>query len=173
MRVGAHRPLGWEPYGCPTLTNAPGRQPPIHDESEGTHMAVLERSELQASPLADLHAIADQLGLEGFRRMRKAELINAILGEEGGGGEDSEASASTDDRDEREASRSQAARPRRRSSRSAAPRARRAKAPAEAEEGADGVDLDASAQPGIADGVVELLGNGSAFLRVVPPDPSD
>ena len=35
-------------------------------------MAVLERSELEASPLADLHAIADQLGLDGFRRLRKA-----------------------------------------------------------------------------------------------------
>ena len=44
-------------------------------------MAVLERSELEASPLADLHAIADQLGLDGFRRLRKADLIDAILGE--------------------------------------------------------------------------------------------
>src|SRR4029077_14373246 len=44
-------------------------------------MAVLERSELQESPLADLHAIADQVGLDGFRRLRKAELIDAILGE--------------------------------------------------------------------------------------------
>ena len=44
-------------------------------------MAVLERSELQASPLADLHAIADQLGLDGFRRVRKPEPIDAILGE--------------------------------------------------------------------------------------------
>ncbi len=43
-------------------------------------MAVLERSELQDSPLADLHAIADQLGLEGYRRLRKAELVDAILG---------------------------------------------------------------------------------------------
>ena len=42
-------------------------------------MAVLERSELQASPLADLHAIADQLGLDGYRRLRKPELIDAIL----------------------------------------------------------------------------------------------
>ena len=44
-------------------------------------MSVLDRSELEASPLADLHAIADQLGLDGFRRLRKAELIDAILGE--------------------------------------------------------------------------------------------
>src|SRR5437763_11996769 len=42
-------------------------------------MAVLERSELEASPLADLHAIADQLGLDGFRRLRKGALIDAIL----------------------------------------------------------------------------------------------
>ncbi len=46
-------------------------------------MTVLERSELEASPLADLHAIANQVGLEGFRRMRKADLIDAILGETG------------------------------------------------------------------------------------------
>ena len=42
-------------------------------------MPVLERSELEASPLSDLHAIADQLGLDGFRRLRKAALIDAIL----------------------------------------------------------------------------------------------
>ena len=42
-------------------------------------MTVLEPSELQASPLADLHAIADQLGLDGYRRLRKDELIEAIL----------------------------------------------------------------------------------------------
>ena len=51
-------------------------------------MAVLERSELEASPLADLHAIADQVGLDGFRRLRKADLIDTILervgGDEGG-----------------------------------------------------------------------------------------
>ena len=42
-------------------------------------MAVFDRSELEASPLADLHAIANQLGLDGFRRLRKADLIDAIL----------------------------------------------------------------------------------------------
>ncbi len=49
-------------------------------------MTVLERSELDASPLADLHAIADQIGLDGFRRLRKAELIDAILERSGGAG---------------------------------------------------------------------------------------
>ncbi len=42
-------------------------------------MAVLERSELDASSLSDLHAIADHLGLDGFRRLRKAQLVDAIL----------------------------------------------------------------------------------------------
>ena len=52
-------------------------------------MAVLERSELEASPLADLHTIANQVGLDGFRRLRKADLIDAILGEASSdGGED-------------------------------------------------------------------------------------
>src|SRR2546429_3830118 len=46
-------------------------------------MAVLERSDLEASPLADLHTIADQLGLDGFRRLRKGDLIDAILTHEG------------------------------------------------------------------------------------------
>ena len=50
-------------------------------------MAVLERSELDASPLADLHAIADQIGLDGFRRLRKADLIDAILERSGVAGE--------------------------------------------------------------------------------------
>lgn len=47
-------------------------------------MSVLDPRELQASPLADLHALATELGLEGFRRLRKAELINQIVEAQGG-----------------------------------------------------------------------------------------
>jgi transcription termination factor Rho len=46
-------------------------------------MAVLQRSELESSPLADLHAIASELGLEGFRAKRREELIAAILATQG------------------------------------------------------------------------------------------
>src|SRR5918999_1393205 len=46
-------------------------------------MAVLQRSELESSPLADLHAIASELGLEGFRSKRREELIAAILATQG------------------------------------------------------------------------------------------
>ena len=156
-------------------------------------MPVLDRSELEASPLADLHAIADQLGLEGFRRLRKEELIDAILAASGGTadsdgdtadadgasvsrvrgrlrrrrsrsrpGEDEErgaadtaepAGVSDEEREQGEEEREEPA-PRR-----SRARARTSQAPA--------------AEARVADGVVEVLGNGSAFLRVDPPEPSD
>src|SRR6266852_1218927 len=60
-------------------------------------MSVLDRSDLEASPLADLHVIASELGLDGFRRLRKAQLIDAIVerqgGEGGGDATDTEAEA--------------------------------------------------------------------------------
>jgi transcription termination factor Rho len=47
-------------------------------------MSVLDPRELQASPLADLHALAAELGMEGFRRLRKEELIKQIVTAQGG-----------------------------------------------------------------------------------------
>ncbi len=174
-------------------------------------MAVMERSELEASPLADLHAIADQVGLDGFRRLRKADLIDTILERTGGegasaakpsaDGEDGEERASgtrrrrggrsrrskssaeespTDTDKEEEGSPSSATagsrgsrgrgeRPERsrgeRSERSGARRPERGAREARDEDGAQ--------EERQAEGVVELLGNGSAFLRVSPPEPSD
>jgi transcription termination factor Rho len=55
-------------------------------------VSVLQRKELEASPLADLHAIASELGLEGYRTLRKAELIRAILEEQGDGADEGEVS---------------------------------------------------------------------------------
>jgi transcription termination factor Rho len=193
-------------------------------------MAVLERSELEASPLADLHTIANQVGLDGFRRLRKADLIDAILGEasaEGGedaaedgerpesaprtrrrrplrsrrssedaplgaqagdasdadalGGDDEPAAA--DDDTDAEAADGGARRGRRRGTRggSAAPDASgrgsaRGRGRAGAREGSgsrDAAEQDGEEAARIAAGVVEVLGNGSAFLRVDPPEPSD
>ncbi len=182
-------------------------------------MAVLDRSELEASPLADLHAIADQIGLDGFRRLRKADLIDAILGESGGdAGEakDGGAEAETEEGDRPRSRRRRA--PRLRRGRSAeAETETEAEGEAEAEEpgeeqeqekeqekeqggGADaeedpeerpargrgrargsrGSRGESSGRRGedeedarSAEGVVEVLGNGSAFLRVDPPEPSD
>jgi transcription termination factor Rho len=191
-------------------------------------MAVLERSELDASPLADLHAIATQLGLDGFRRLRKADLIDAILERSGGDGSraakadgDGAAEGSGEgsgeegtDRDDADGEREPRTARRRRPSRT-----RRAKTSAEAQEtdgdelGSDEESAPASSREGrpgrssrargeertarasrggeeragragrgakeesaaarTAEGVVELLGNGSAFLRVSPPEASD
>ena len=140
-------------------------------------MTVLERSELEASPLADLHAIADQLGLDGFRRLRKADLIDAILTHEGA---DAEEPAASEPEEARGSRRGGAARRRRNGSRSTA-RSRRSERP---ERSADAqADVEEQQEPDrddgaggerpVAAGVVELLGNGSAFLRVHPPDSSD
>ena len=46
--------------------------------------AVLDRSELEQSPLADLHLLANELGVDGFRRLRKPELIDAIVARQSG-----------------------------------------------------------------------------------------
>ncbi len=202
-------------------------------------MSVFDRSELEVSPLADLHAIADQLGLEGFRRLRKADLIDAILGgpaEEGpSGGSTDGATADAGEPAEEEDTNVPADKPRRRPSvrgrRSrrgsakdadeAAPdspstedspatadssteddqpdrggRSRRRGSAAEDRpvrgdrattderparggggRGARGDRAPREDAPAgedrAAEGVVELLGNGSAFLRVHPPEASD
>ena len=62
-------------------------------------MSVLDPRELQASPLADLHALATELGLEGFRRLRKDDLIKQIVEAQGG---TVESDGSDDDADDPE-----------------------------------------------------------------------
>jgi transcription termination factor Rho len=52
--------------------------------TEEDSMSVLTRSALEASPLADLHTIASEIGIDGFRRLRKADLIDKIIGQQGG-----------------------------------------------------------------------------------------
>jgi transcription termination factor Rho len=183
-------------------------------------MAVLERSELEASPLADLHAIADQVGLDGFRRLRKADLIDAILGEKTSVAESDDGSrgATQEDRSEgaQRGRRRRPARSRRTpdDEEDQGGEANGRAASAKASDTSDGDDLpdagadgaikarrgrrrgarsgssavtesaqqDTKADGGgdvgesagrIAAGVVEVLGNGSAFLRVSPPEPSD
>ncbi|MGH2823306.1 MAG: Rho termination factor N-terminal domain-containing protein, partial [Thermoleophilaceae bacterium] len=60
-------------------------------------MAVLQRTELESSPLADLHAIASELGLEGFRSKRKDDLIGVILAAQGGEEAEPEEAAAVDE----------------------------------------------------------------------------
>ena len=42
-------------------------------------MSILDRDALEASPLADLHALASELSIDGYRRLRKDDLIDAII----------------------------------------------------------------------------------------------
>jgi transcription termination factor Rho len=172
---------------------------PNHDEGE-SQMTVLDRSELKASPLADLHVIADEIGLEGFRRLRKADLIDAILGEKSP--RDSEDESGQDGRPGREANggsseeasdgrsslrRSRSSRSRRGATaakvkdaeedahepaRDLAPAQSRAQR-AQGERGRGERSERQTESERVAEGVVEVLGNGSAFLRVDPPEPSD
>jgi len=159
-------------------------------------MTVLDRPELEASSLADLHLIADQIGLEGFRRLRKADLIDAILGERAEEEGDDDASENGRERPRARRGRSRSRRgaaksdtedehddekpvspdedaddeqaPRRERGRSERGRQRepRRREPSPRESGPREPDP-------IREGVVEILGNGSALLRLQPPDASD
>jgi transcription termination factor Rho len=123
-------------------------------------MPVLDRSELEASPLADLHTIANELGVDGFRLLPREQLISAILGEE----------VDVSAREERAASE---AAPRARRARSE-PRTRRtAERPASERSRARAGSSGARAARENVEGVVEVRDNGSAFLRVHPPGASD
>lgn len=143
-------------------------------------MSVLDRSALEASPLADLHAIASDIGLDSYRRLRKADLVDAILARQDGG----EASAPAGDadgeapesRDAEEPSPAAAepggdeedagpARPRRR--RGGRGRGRGGRD--EREEPSGGEQQAAEH----VDGELDVLPNGSGFVRVDPPEHSD
>jgi transcription termination factor Rho len=65
-------------------------------------MSIVDRSSLEQSSLSDLHAIASELSIDSFRRLRKAELVDAILERQGG----EEKEALEDDAEEPEAVRS-------------------------------------------------------------------
>jgi transcription termination factor Rho len=143
-------------------------------------MPVLTRSALEASPLADLHELASELELDGFRRLRKADLVDRIL-EVHGGGDAEEPAAETAPVEERKPRRSR--RTRDADSRSEVREPRETREPREPREPREEPKAEASTRAEKADradradatveGVVELLGNGSGFVRVNPPDASD
>ncbi len=142
-------------------------------------MSVLQRSELEASPLADLHAIASELGIEGYRAMRRDDLVRAVLDAQGGEGE-SEPSGDPEPEAEREDADEVVPRPRRRGR-------RRSKKDESAEkpepedrpdpdeddqhdtddaEPVDDDSADSGAEEELATGVLDILPNGSGFVRV-------
>ena len=177
-------------------------------------MSVLSRSALESSPLADLHAIASELGIDGFRRLRKAELVERIVAHQGGdGGDRDDDGVGTDVVDE--AAVEPSARPRRRRGGRGRGRAAddlnaggdeldageeteddeadvegdlvKVEGDAAADEderprerpsrrGRDrerARDRDSDREEPVVEGVVELLANGSGFVRLTHPEPSD
>jgi transcription termination factor Rho len=201
-------------------------------------MSVISRSALESSTLADLHEIASELGLDGFRRLRKGQLVDAIVERQGTNGDapepvqadapdadadaDAEGSgaatdADAEDKPARRSRRGGRGRGRARdrdqddievgedegdadgaaaseTTESAPPRsAGRDRGDRERgerggrERGGRGRDRDrdrdrdsdngdrdsVSAEERVATGTVELLPNGSGFVRVSPPEPSD
>jgi transcription termination factor Rho len=172
-------------------------------------MSILDRDALAASPLADLHALASELSIDGYRRLRKGQLVDAILARQGGAPlpedspsapedsppvpedsppapDDSRSEGDGAGEDDRPAGR------RRRGRRGGGGRTRagaREDEPREEEDGPAPEGLEeveqqderatrggrgSSAQEEeVVEGEVELLANGSGFLRVNPPEPSE
>src|SRR3954470_6412306 len=112
-------------------------------------MPVLDRKELEESPLSDLHAIASELGIEGYRRLRREELIDALSGAQKADGGEQEEEAP----------------PRRR-------RTRRARTPKAEEKQDEPPEEPKEEEPEdeheVRQGVLDVLPNGSGFMR---PDP--
>ena len=196
-------------------------------------MSVLDRAALEESPLADLHAIASELSIDGYRRLRRPDLIDAILARQGEQESVAPGPAATESEEEPEAPASEAAPsaplgdigetgaasltelvaeelrahdeehpPARRRRGRRGGRGRTAsrdetspiteeaeeeaeQAPEEAEQAPEEAEQapeeaaaeeeasESAPEEEIVTGVVELLPNGSGFLRVEPPDPSD
>jgi transcription termination factor Rho len=148
-------------------------------------MSVMERGALEDSPLADLHTIASELSIDGYRRLRREKLIDAILERQGGSPGEGDIVAPAEEQDEEDEG---AGRSRRRRGRRGG-RGRGAGAQAEddqpeeqqAEEPKPRAvkreetkpDSEPAPEDTVVEGEVELLPNGSAFLRVSPPEPSD
>ena len=187
--------------------------------------SVLDPSALAESPLADLHLLANELGVDGYRRLRKADLIDAILARQAGedyvapgaavsDDEDDDAPSGEDDASERprrgrRGGRGRARRdeddddgdgdakpePRARGGRGrdedddapakAEPRSRGGRGRARDEDddaprgarGGRGGRSEKADKPEAEDkqveGVIELLGNGSAFVRLTEGETSD
>lgn len=175
-------------------------------------MSVLQRKELEDSPLADLHAIASELGIDGYRGMRREDLVATIVEVQGGepaeepeaGGEiaDEPEAEQAEDAPEGDADGEGRSRRGRRSGRGRRgrrssgdkgddeargdddasgddqgkrdePRSKRDERPKGRQqrgERSDAEDGDDDADREIASGVLDVLPNGSAFIRRAESD---
>jgi transcription termination factor Rho len=135
-------------------------------------MSVLDRASLEESPLADLHAIASELSIDGYRRLRKEQLIDSIIARQ-------EGKEPAEPAEEEEQSEEDEPRPRRRRGRrgGGGGRARDASGEEESEEQEAPAEKPetpaAEPEQQLIEGEVEVLPNGSGFVRAHPPEQSD
>jgi transcription termination factor Rho len=160
---------------------------------------VLDRDALEKSPLADLHLIANELGVDGFRRLRKADLIDAIIAKQSGAEApaaveaapalprrarrarvdadevEPETDVETETEEEGTTDEEAPTRPRRgRRGGRGRGRAREDERDGDREEREPrGPRAERDVEERVAEGAVELLGNGSAFIRLTPPETTD
>src|SRR4051794_23195334 len=130
-------------------------------------MPVLDRKELEESPLSDLHAIASELGIEGYRRLRRDDLIDALAG----GSSDFGGAAAKEDEDKpkpraRSRSRSRVKKTDDKPAEDRSPRRRAAaKKDDEADEAPARGQEDDDGDTEVRQGVLDILPNGSGFMR--------
>jgi transcription termination factor Rho len=130
-------------------------------------MSVLKKKELEDSPLADLHAIASELGLEGFRSKRKDDLITAILDVSGppSAGEDDEREPDEREPDEVPAEEALEAPPAELRTADEEDEEPGAEEEPEAE---DETEEEPEEDEEPVGGILDILANGSGFIRVDP-----
>src|SRR4051795_9662896 len=117
-------------------------------------MPVLDRKELEESPLSDLHAIASELGIEGYRRLRRDDLIDALAGD---GGSSSKEEAADDKPKPKPRSRSR--------SRTKKTEEKPAASKAEAKKEEPEPEVEDDDETEVRGGVLDILPNGSGFMR--------
>jgi transcription termination factor Rho len=158
-------------------------------------MSIVDRAALESSPLADLHAMASELSIDGYRRLRRPELIDAILSRQEGTDADAASSDEPEDQDERpeelpdaeelaeavadEMKDDDSAGKRRRRGRRGGRGRGGAREDEHGDEGGEPGD-DGEKQPEerapaeeLIEGEVELVPNGSGFVRLNPGQQSD
>jgi transcription termination factor Rho len=147
--------------------------------------SVLDRSALEQSPLADLHLLANELGVDDFRRLRKPDLVDAILARQNG--EPAPEAVEEPEPEPEPESEAEAVEPAAEEPAAEEPRrgrrGRRGGRGRRRDEDAGEVEeAPAAAAPApagderedrVVEGAVELLSNGSGFVRLSPPDPTD
>src|SRR3954447_3634992 len=133
--------------------------------------SVLDRSELEQSPLADLHLLANELGVDGFRRLRRDDFIDAIVARQTGDDTGAGDETGTDDIDAADTADDAEDRKPRRGRRGGRGRGRTPRSGDEEVATDEGAGEDEPEK--IVEGVVELLANGSGFIRLSPPEPTD